>query len=121
MKKRRKAKWLFCIIAGVVFVLILSASYFINRSVHNFTIAKWQQVEDRQQIVDSLLNKHNLAGMTQNEIEGLLGSPSRELNGHTWIYDLAVQPEMQSLVIIPFLRIEFEDGLVKSYEVDHNA
>jgi len=121
MKKRRKSKWVVCIIAVTILVVAISAGDLINRSAHTFTVVKWQRVEDRLQIVNSLQNKHDLTGMTHSEIEGLLGRPSKELNGNTWMYELAVQPEMESLVVIPVLRIEFTDGLVIGYEVDGNA
>jgi len=123
MNKKEKSKKMLYTIPVLIILIIISIICLNDYSIYNFTTEKWQQIGNRTKIVDSMLRKHNLIGMTPDEVEYLLGKPSRE-RGSIWIYDLKFKPEpgelQHSLEIIPFLRIDFEDGLVKSYEVDSN-
>ena len=116
---KRKTVWVIisAFIIAIAGILICLADH----SRHSFSIDKWKNVENRMRIVDSLLRKNHLIAMTRDEIRNLMGSPSRESGTDAWIYHLSIQPEGETLEIIPFLRINFEDDLVISYQVDPNA
>ncbi|NGQ94147.1 outer membrane protein assembly factor BamE [Brevibacillus sp. SYP-B805] len=108
-------------LAATAIFLYSFAKLAVNEYESRFTPSKWMAAkEKRVYMVDDLLERHQLAGMTRGEVRNLLGQPTdtayfQEQNN--WVYELG--PE-RGLVRIDseWLVIWFDtDGTVSRYRI----
>ena len=86
---------------------------------HTFTQTKWiNDIENRSLIVGDLLNDYNLIGMTQQEIEDLLGNNNNDygyfVQENRYVYYLGNE---RTIIDSEWLLIDFKDNLVVNYKI----
>lgn len=98
-------------------LLALVLLFSLSACVKAFDGEKWSENrEERGSMMDSLQKKHELKGMTEDEIIDLLGEPeSKEESERTFVYYLG----RASLGVDDrLLKLYFsEDGKVESYQI----
>lgn len=129
-KQVHRAKMRNSIILSILIVIAIAAlvGLGIYKYQHNFTAEKWLEApNDRTKIVDDLIIKHKLIGMTEEEIISLLGEEDHYANtktsfkisdkyfepGNTIVYYLGVE-YMDDMWLI----ISLNNGIVSSYCID---
>lgn len=114
------------VITFAVIVLIL-CFFGVYKYQHTFSTEKWTSSYDREKLVDNMLKRYELVGMTRGEVVSLLGeddfgdSPSRSFKrGRTDLY-----PESTLVYYIGvdlmddvWLIISLENGVVTGYTFD---
>lgn len=121
---RRAARWnklALAVLAGVV--LLLAGWYGLDRWRHTYTPDKWFSApNERLDILDDLLGKYDLAGMTEEEVIALLG-PEDGPGQTSFKGDRTDYPPEETLVYYlgvdmmdgVWLVISLEDGVVAGY------
>jgi hypothetical protein len=129
-KHVHRAKMWNSIIFSILVVIVIAALVSLGtyKYQHNFTAEKWLKApNDRTKIVDDLIIKHKLIGMTEEEIISLLGEEDHYANTKTSfkISDKYFDPEN---TIVYYLGVKYMDdmwliisltnGIVSSYCID---
>lgn len=64
---------------SVAFVLAIIIASVANHDKHTFSTSKWlDNPEERTAIVDNLMEKHELVGMSEDDVLSLLGEPDND-------------------------------------------
>ena len=83
-----------------------------------FTPSKWREDPDnRTQIVDDLLERYELVGMTDNKVVSLLGKPGTDASYNPedrYVYRLGNERGLFA-IDSEWLVIDFENGVVVNY------
>ena len=122
MKTKQNSKFLrvFCVI--VIALIVFMGMY---KYQHTFTTEKWTDAgHDRTKLVDDLLEKHNLIGMSESEVIALLGAEDSDRSSFkisrvdfppetTLVYYLGVG-YMDDMWLI----VSLQDGVVYEYCID---
>ena len=124
-EKELKA-WNMAIVSIIVILTIASITGItIYKYEHTFTTSKWNEdVHDRYKIVSNMLEKHNIIGMSESDIIGLLGAEDSEQSSFkisrevfppdtTLVYYLGVDYMDDCWLII-----SIENGVAVSYCID---
>lgn len=102
------------IILAIVLIVVLGvAAIFVfgqNQSTL-FTQEKWQDMQQRELIVDNLIDSKRLIGMNEQQVKELLGTEYIQID-NSWIYITTYQPEGVYLQVLERLYVEFENGIV---------
>jgi len=81
VKVKRAKMWNYAVF-GVLMALLAAVGIFVYR--RTFTAGKWRDVpEERFRIVQNLLDRYKLIGMTEAEITALLGEEEQYANERT--------------------------------------
>ena len=114
----RKAKRINYIAFGILVVVVLdiiivSAVYYW---IHTFSTSKWlNNPEKRTAIVDNLLEKHELVGMTEADVIALLGEPNNDYGyfnaDDRYVYYMGPERGLIS-IDSEWLILDFTDGIV---------
>ena len=114
-----KATKIFIIaIICIMILIVVGLTIFISaKNTADFTTAKWEKIENREKIVDSLLNKYNLIGMTKDEVKELLGDSGYAYEANYWSYNMTYSPPGVMLFTIKCLDVFFENDVVTNYEI----
>ncbi len=116
---RRIRRISYLVLAVIVIVFCLLAAVLIPRAYWNsFTPEKWQTNPDRRSsMLEDMLEKHPLEGMTESEVTALLGATDNERSDAVkddqtvyWLGDQQDGTESE------WLLIDFENGVVTSYQ-----
>ena len=103
-----------CLIVVLSCVLLLCGC----QSNGTFTPEKWRDDPDnRTQIVDDLLDRYELVGMTDNKVVSLLGKPGTDASfdpEDRYVYRLGDERGLFS-IDSEWLVIDFENGVVVNY------
>ncbi len=124
--KRGKRNIIIVFSVLVCILLVISFIFFVYRSQHTFSQEKWlSNADERYKLVDSMLEKHPLIGMSEADVIALLGNEdgdgqssfklSREYfpPETTLVYHLGVE-YIDSMWLI----ISISDGIVTEYLID---
>ena len=123
-KEIRKAKRVNSIAFGIAIVVILGiimASAIASNAItvydrnHTFSTSKWlDDPENRAAIVDDLLKKHELVGMTEEEVIALLGENNNDRGyfnaDNRYVYYLGLDQGFS--IDCQWLILDFTDGVV---------
>lgn len=118
---RRAKLWntlIFSFFAVIAIAVLIGLAVLKYR--HTFTIEKWlKEPDDRINIVNNLLEKHNLVGMTKEEIIFLLGEEEDYANTKTSfkISNSYFEPESN---IVYYLGIEYMDDIWLIISLENN-
>lgn len=129
-KQLRHAKmWnmiIFSFFASIAVAVLIGIAIFKYK--HTFTVEKWlKSPDDRTNMVDDLLEKHKLIGMTEEEIISLLGEEESYANTKTSfkISNAYFDPENTVVYYIGidymddmWLIISLENNIAASYCID---
>ncbi len=96
------------VIAGLILTVLVVQQR--NISLHTFSTDRWIDygVERRLMMVDDLVAKYTLEGLSETQIKELLGEPDEVADGK--MYYLLPDPQVFTLTL--------EDGTVVSYAVE---
>ena len=112
VKNIKKIKVFFIIAAAaVVFVL--------HEYKHTFTVEKWLNSDIRVDMVDDMLEKYDLHGLTKKEIISLLGDETQDAyfkEDNNMVYWLGPERGLIS-IDSEWLVIVFENGIVADYYI----
>lgn len=124
--KRGKRNIIIVFSVLVCILLVIVVIFFVYRSQHTFSQEKWlSNADERYKLVDSMLEKHPLIGMSEADVIALLGNEdgdgqssfklSREYfpPESTLVYHLGVE-YIDSMWLI----ISISDGIVTEYLID---
>ncbi len=107
---RRAVRWntlALAVLAGVVLLLVVW--YGLNRWQHTYTPDKWFSApNERLDILDDLLGKYDLVGMTEEEVVALLG-PEDGPEQTSFKGDRTYYPPEDTLVY--YLGVDMMDGV----------
>lgn len=114
-KTRKVATWIVTIfLTPLIFVLIvmlwiITASYY---PTHDFDKQKWHDdVEQRYELSEDLIDSEVLMGKTMDEVKLLLGDDYQESGKDQWSYYLGFRPGFAN-IDPDVLEIEFKEGKV---------
>ena len=98
---------------AVVFVVVVGIVYHCK---HTFRISKWLDIpEERTAIVDDLLEKYELIGMTESDVVALLGEPNNDYGyfnaDNRYVYYMGLERGLIS-IDSEWLILDFTDGIV---------
>lgn len=127
--KRAKWNWntiIFSIIATIVIISLIGFEIF--RYKRTFTAEKWLNAPNyRTNIVNDLLEKHKLIGMTEEEIISLLGEEENYANSKT-SFKISKDYYEPENTIVYYLGVDYMDdrwliisidkGIVRNYCID---
>lgn len=113
MKKR------YFVLLALIGAVLVCGLYLHNR--YTFTTEKWvDDPQNRTRIVDDLLSKQELTGMTEEEVTALLGSPNNDfgyfVEPDRYVYWLGPERGLIS-IDSEWLLIDFADGAVEKYHI----
>lgn len=124
--KRAKRRIIIAFSVLIAVLLIIAAAFCVYRYQHTFSQEKWlADADERYKLVDSMLEKHPLIGMSEADVIALLGNEdgdgpasfklSREHfpPESTLVYHLGVE-YIDSMWLI----ISISDGIVTEYLID---
>jgi len=95
--------------------LILVVGLYVRHYQHTFTPEKWRsEPAERGQIVDDLLRRYELIGMTEEEVTALLGSDGGDGDSPYLSYYLGMERGWIS-IDTEWLVLRFVDGRVADY------
>jgi hypothetical protein len=117
---------IFSIISAIVIASIIGFGIF--RYKHTFNVEKWLKApNDRTNIVNDLLEKHKLIGMTEEEIISLLGKEENYANTKTSFKISKDYFEPENTIVYylgvdymddMWLIISIDNGIVSNYCID---
>jgi len=117
-KEIRKAKRTNYIAFGILvtFVLAILIAGVVYQYKHTFSTAKWlNNPEERTAIVDDLLEKHELVGMSEAEVVALLGEHNNDYGyfneSNRYVYYMGPERGLIS-IDSEWLILDFTDGVV---------
>ena len=105
----------------ILFIILIVSSY-ISRDIyiHTFTTEKWlNDPYGRVNIVDDMLDRYSLVGMSESEINKLLGDETKNAyfkEDDNIVYWLGPERGLVS-IDSEWLVITFEKGTVSKYEI----
>lgn len=112
----------------VIMIIAFVSSLSIYKYQHTFTAKKWSaKPEVRRKIVSDLLKKHEIVGMTENEIISLLGEEEAYSNTKTSFKMSRIYFEPENTLVYylgvdymddMWLIISLDNGIVRSYCID---
>lgn len=112
----------------LIMIIVSLSSCGIYKYRHTFTIEKWnRESENRRKIVNDLLKKHDIFGMTEKEIICLLGEEEAYANTKTSFKMSRIYFEPENTLVYylgvdymddMWLVISLDDGVVSSYCID---
>ena len=105
----KKCKFVFAILSAVV--VVYSSRYTYK---HTFSKEKWLESDERVYMVDDMMRKHELLGMTKGEVISLLGSETEGAyfkESDNFVYWLGMERGLIS-IDSEWLVIVFENGVV---------
>ena len=117
-KATRETKGIHAIAAGLlaaaVLAVIITAAMYHHR--HTFSTAKWLNYpEERTAIVNDLLEKYELVGMTEADVAALLGEPNNDYGyfnaDNRYVYYMGPERGLIS-IDSEWLLLDFTDGRV---------
>ena len=102
--------------AAVVLAIIIAGVAYYH--THTFSTSKWLNgPEERTAIVDDLLAKHELVGMTEAEVVALLGGPNNDYGyfnaDDRYVYYMGPERGLIS-IDSEWLILDFTDGVVSN-------
>ncbi len=107
----------YLLFAGLAFAPKVVA--YVRRT--DFDAARWrastgERTEERQRMVDDLVDSGRLRGLTTQEVAALLGPPDGSRSPGEWSYDMGLPPGFMELELdLAFLVIRFDaEGRVSS-------
>lgn len=108
-------------LAVFLFFVLLAAAAFIHVQSKTFSEEKWREAPgERVNIVDSLLSKHDLIGMTEKEVTALLGENDNDSGYFSkdgrYVYYLGPERGLFS-IDSEWLLIDFSDGKVSDFSL----
>ncbi|MGI6065382.1 MAG: hypothetical protein ACOYI2_02695 [Bacillota bacterium] len=120
IKKTKKVLFMIYFIMLAIIVMV-AASVFYYKYQHTFTTEKWiEDPKKRVNLVDDLLAKYDLVGMTEKEIIALLGTDSGEnayyQDDHNFVYYLGDERGLIS-IDSEWLIVKFSHGIVCEFVV----
>lgn len=96
-----------------IFILILFSGCANSISVKEFTVEQWNLYpEERIYLIDSLITKYNLIGMSRDEIVQLLGQNEILADTNAFI-EYFISPGQGD--VVGFILFFDENGMVKNY------
>lgn len=101
----------------VIFLTIVLVLLLVSCWNHTFTVQKWRDRPDaRRNIVDNMLSRYDLIGMTEGELFKLLGEeePLTEDGYALYVYGIGMERGWIS-VDNEFLFVRVEDGMVTDH------
>jgi hypothetical protein len=118
MKKAKRINYIaFCTVLVLASALLIAV--LLYKYQHSFTTEKWlNKPEARGCIVDDMLSKHDLLGMTKEQIESLLGDetdPAYFKTNNNLVYYLGPERGLIS-IDSEWLIITFENDVVCEYD-----
>ena len=121
MKNKEIRKIKIINLAVFLFFVLLAAAAFIHLKSKTFSAKKWREAPDeRVNIVDSLLSKHDLIGMTEKEVTALLGENDNDSGYFSkdgrYVYYLGPERGFFS-IDSEWLLIDFSDGAVSDFSL----
>ena len=121
MKNKEIGKIKIINLAVFLFFALLAAAAFIHLKSKTFSAEKWRKAPgERVNIADSLLSKHDLIGMTEDEITALLGENDNDsgyfLKDGRYVYYLGPERGLFS-IDSEWLLIDFSDGKVSDFSI----
>lgn len=112
----------------VMMIIVSLSSCGIYKYQHTFTVEKWSnKPENRRKIVNDLLKKHEIVGMTEKEIIFLLGEEEAYANTKTSFKMSRIYFEPKTTLVYylgvdymddMWLIISLDNGIVSSYCID---
>jgi hypothetical protein len=107
-------------VACVVIAVLILISHIANEYAWGieFESAAWKEAEGsankiRVRMIDSLLRKHTLVGMTRTQIDSLLGTPNKTSYFSDYEYVFWLGPERGFMSIdSEWLALKFKDNIV---------
>lgn len=131
-KEIRKAKRVNYIAFGIAIVVILGiiiAGAIASNAItvydrnHTFSTSKWlDDPENRAAIVDDLLKKHELVGMTEEEVIALLGENNNDYGAFNaedrYVYYMG--PDRAFGIDCEWLILDFTDGVVSKTLIERD-
>ena len=114
MAWKEKKLWL-----GIAALSIAFAAVVWFRFQHTFTTERWLSTpEQRVDLVDNLLGRYDLEGMSVHEVKALLGEETvySTDSGAFLSYELGMEPGLIS-IDCAFLTLKLEDGRVSAVSV----
>ena len=109
----------YIVLAVIWLIFFLLFAFFGTRAYWtHFTPEKWQAHPDRRaSMVDDLLEKHGLTGMTEAEVTALLGENDNDRGYFTrkerYVYWLG---DRRTNIDSEWLLVDFENGVVTKYQ-----
>lgn len=122
-KEARKAKRVNYIALGILaaVVLAVAAAAVVYRYKHTFSSEKWLNNPDgRTAIVDDLLEKYELVGMTEADVTALLGEHNNDYGyfnaDNRYVYCMGLERGLIS-IDCEWLILDFADGRVSDVHI----
>ena len=117
-KEIRKAKCINYVVFGisVAFVLAIIIASVTYHDKHTFSTSKWlDNPEERTAIVDDLLEKYELVGMSEENVLSLLGEPDNDYGyfnaDNRYVYYMGAERGLFG-IDSEWLILDFMDGVV---------
>ena len=110
----------------VCILLVIAVIFFMYRSQHTFSQEKWlSNASERYMIVDDMLEKHPLIGISEDNVIALLGAEDGDGQSSFKLSDKNYPPET---TLVYYLGVEYMDdmwliistdnGTVTEYRID---
>lgn len=109
VKKAKRWNCFFLACLGIILIIILCA-LIVYKYQHTFSVQRWiNYPNERIQIVDDMLKKNNLVGMSVEEVKALLGEETHEGKQSSFKLDNEQIDPGTSLVY--YLGVNYMDGV----------
>ena len=124
--KRAKRGIIIAFSVLVCILLVIAVIFFMYRSQHTFSQEKWlSNASERYMIVDDMLEKHPLIGISEDNVIALLGAEDGDGQSSFKLSDKNYPPET---TLVYYLGVEYMDdmwliistdnGTVTEYSID---
>ena len=124
--KRAKRGIIIAFSVLVCILLVIAVIFFMYRSQHTFSQEKWlSNADERYMIVDDMLEKHPLIGISEDNVIALLGAEDGDGQSSFKLSDKNYPPET---TLVYYLGVEYMDdmwliistdnGTVTEYRID---
>ena len=124
--KRAKRGIIIAFSVLVCILLVIAVIFFMYRSQHTFSQEKWlSNASERYMIVDDMLEKHPLIGISEDNVIALLGAEDGDGQSSFKLSDKNYPPET---TLVYYLGVEYMDdmwliistdnGTVTEYRID---
>lgn len=124
--KRAKRRIIIAFSILVFILLIIAAAFCVYRYQHTFSQEKWlADADGRFRLVDDMLEKHPLTGMSESDVIALLGEEDGDGPASFKLSDKNYPPETTLVYRLGveyidnmWLIISISDGIVTEYLID---
>lgn len=124
--KRAKRRIIIAFSILVFILLIIAAAFCVYRYQHTFSQEKWlADADGRFRLVDDMLEKHPLTGMSEADVIALLGEEDGDGPASFKLSDKNYPPETTLVYYLGvdymddmWLIISISDGVVTEYRID---